>query len=748
MTTHDQRQEMATGRRSAASRLADTLRDIPPSVWFVLVLSLLITAGAYSMSRHHVEQRARDLFLAHSRDVRTAIAKRMLDYELLLRGGAGLFSASDNVSRVEWREYVESLRIDVHVPGMQGVGFAMVVRPEDREVHIAEVRAQGFPGYTIWPASTHEIYTPVVFVEPFAGRNDRALGYDMSTDDARREAMERARDSGAAATTARVFLLQDQDKVGIQFYLPVYRKGAPHGSLEQRRAAVIGYVFSPFLMTDLMRGTFGDAQPDVQFRIYDRADGGGRSVLYDSTQPGTSPAPVRDREFDPQHTEAVAFGGRVWTIEFVPRVLALSAADEAQPLYIAASGIVIDLLLFLTLVSRATSQRQAEALARSMTEDLRLAASETQAIVNSVLDGIVSVDGDGCIITFNPAAELMFGYSAKEVVGREFVMLLDHPPEGGTPLRGLLTFAGRGSAQAGRRCEAVGMHKGGPPFPIELSASRIAAAGKTLYVVTIRDISEAKRMERMQDEFVSVVSHELRTPLTSLVGALDMINSGALRTRPDKAASLIDTATVSARRLGRLVGDIIDVERLRLGRMQLQMEPTDMVEICSQAMTECQPDSDRFGIQFRLEATGSAHTRADKLRMGQVMTSLLSNAAKFSSPHEAVVVAVACRAGKVRVSVSDRGPGIPPHLQEHIFESFFQVDRSDRRSNTGAGLGLSIAKAIVEQHGGRIGVESTPGAGATFFFELNEACAEIAPAPPSAPTTVMDVSGNPSSAAA
>jgi len=748
MSDHDQRGGTTGSPPGASSRFLAALADVPATAWVVLACALAITAVAYALSRSQLEQRTKDHFLAHSRDVRNAIGKRMLDYELVLRGAAGLFSASDDVNRAEWREYVETLRADTHVPGMQGVGFAVVVRPEDREVHIAEVRAQGFPNYTIWPAGTRASYTAIIFIEPFAGRNDRALGYDMATDDARREAMERARDTGVAAATGRVFLLQDKDRVGIQFYVPVYRKGMPHDTIEQRRAAQFGYVFSPFLMTDLILGTFSALPTDVHFRIYDAVAGQGPHLLYDSRQPGTSPAPDIDSAFRSAHSDTVAFGGRAWAIDFEPRGRSLSSVEEAQPVLIASSGLIIDLLLFATLASRASHRKRAEALARSMTEELRVAASQTQAIVNSVLDGIVSVDGEGSVLTFNPAAEHMFGYAAQEVVGMSFAKLLAEPPEGSAPLMGPLAFAGRGSAQAGRRCEAVGMHKRGTPFPVELSGNRITTIGRTVYVVTFRDISDAKRIERMQDAFVSVVSHELRTPLTSLIGALELINSGVLDAFPNKAAAMLAMATTNAERLSRLVGDIIDVERLRLGRMALQIESIDLVEVCSQGLVEGQPDGDRSGIQLRLEAPGSARVLGDKCRMAQVMTNLLSNALKFSSPGEAVVVAVTRKAGHVRVSVTDRGPGIAQHLQERIFERFFQADRSDQRSNTGAGLGLSIAKAIVEQHGGHIGVESAPGAGATFFFELNEVGEEALPAPPHDQPAVADEGGKISSAAA
>ncbi len=727
MSEHDQRSDNEGEVPGPPSRLA-ALRDVPASAWIVLVCALALTAGAYGLSRSQLQQRNLDHFHAHSRDVRTAIAKRMLDYELVLRGAAGLFSASDDVNRAEWRNYVEMLRTDTYLPGMQGLGFAAVVRPDDREVHIAEVRAQGFPDYTIWPAGERPVYTAITMVEPFVGRNDRALGYDMMTDDARREAMEKARDTGVAAATGRVFLLQDRGKVGIQFYMPVYRKAAPLRTVEERRAAHYGYVFSPFLMTDLILATFGGLPKDVRVRIFDAAAVERRNLLFDSGQAGAT-EPSADRTFRALYVEAVAVGGRAWTLEFAPSGSSLSSVEEAQPVLIASSGLVIDLLLFATLVSRAGQRRRAEARAHAMTGELRVAASQTQAIVNSVLDGIVSVDGEGRVLTFNPAAEHMFGYTASQIVGENFSKLLAEAPEGSLPLTGPLALAGRGSAQAGRRCEAVGRQSRGTTFPVELSANRISAVDRTVYVVTIRDISEAKRIGRMQDVFVSVVSHELRTPLTSLIGALELIGSGALGSFPERAQTLLDRARTNAGRLNRLVEDIIDVERLRLGRMALKVEPIDLVQVCSEGLLECQLGGDRAGIQLRLEASGSAYVLGDKCRMAQVVTNLLSNAVKFSKPNEPVVVAVTRPAGRVRVSVADRGPGIARHLQDRIFESFFQADRSDQRSNTGTGLGLSISKAIVEQHGGRIGVDSTPGAGATFYFELDEAAEGMLPAP-------------------
>jgi PAS domain S-box-containing protein len=348
--------------------------------------------------------------------------------------------------------------------------------------------------------------------------------------------------------------------------------------------------------------------------------------------------------------------------------------------------------------------------------------SQLRLLLNGVTDyALGMLDPHGIITSWNTGAQRIYGYAPDEIVGRHFSLLFTEKDRADQVPREVLreaVAAGRSEAKLSRvRKDAVQFLGDVTIDPIYDEDGLLVGFAKVT-----RDITEQERLAWLQNEFVSVVTHELRTPVTSLLGAIELARSPTFAKNPDKADALIDIALSNAKRLRSLVSDILDSERMRLGSIVVDLQPTDLGEICRHAIADNQPYSRSYRVKIRLEnLAGACWVLADKVRMEQLLANLLSNAAKFSKPGGEVLLRIERVEGaNVRVSVADRGLGIPKHLQERVFERFFQVDASDKRSNSGTGLGLSIAKAIVEKHNGRIGVTSETGKGATFYFELPE----------------------------
>jgi len=259
-----------------------------------------------------------------------------------------------------------------------------------------------------------------------------------------------------------------------------------------------------------------------------------------------------------------------------------------------------------------------------------------------------------------------------------------------------------------------------------------------------RDITDARKLGRMKNEFVSTVSHELRSPLTSIKGALDLIRGGALGPAPQEMEPMIDVAYKNAERLFRLINDLLDIEKIEAGSMAFDMKPLEVTALIEQAVEENRGIGEQYGITFEIEtgeieadpadtgqtetdrigATGSATDTArptvigDPDRLIQVLTNLLSNAAKFSDAGAPIRVGVARKNGSVTISAANRGRPIPEEFAERVFDKFGQVDSSDSKSIGGTGLGPSIAKAIVEKHHGRIGFDSSNDGTTTFRVTL------------------------------
>ncbi len=288
----------------------------PP--WAVLGIGLLATAFASFAVKQRLEQDAVRQFAFACDQVTLKIQERLGSYALILRGAAALFAASKEVSRDEWRNYVETLRAGGSVPGVQGIGFAQIIQPSELAAHTARIRAEGFPDYAVRPAGKRAVYTSIIYLEPFRDRNLRAFGFDMFSEPVRRAAMEQARDTGEAALSGKVQLVQEtatQVQAGTLMYVPVYRSGAPVDTVERRRAALIGWAYSPYRMNDLMTGILNDwanrEGKTVDLNIFDGPQITAGALLF-SSDPEYAPN-VRSLFYQQR---PIAFTGHMWQLAF------------------------------------------------------------------------------------------------------------------------------------------------------------------------------------------------------------------------------------------------------------------------------------------------------------------------------------------------------------------------------------------------------------------------------------------------
>jgi len=273
----------------------------------------------------------------------------------------------------------------------------------------------------------------------------------------------------------------------------------------------------------------------------------------------------------------------------------------------------------------------------------------------------------------------------------------------------------------GQRVERMLVARDGREIPVEMTLGLAGTGDGLFFSAFAHDISARKEVERMKDEFVSTVSHELRTPLTAISASLALLADGMAGELPADARGLVDVANASSERLVRLVGEVLDVQKMDAGRMGFDCAVQPLLPLAEDAVAAMQTFAAQNGIALScVVAPGAEGARVDvdRDRLAQVLTNLLSNAIKFSEPGSTVRTHVEARGEAARLAVADEGAGIPEAFRERVFQRFAQADGADSRRQGGTGLGLSICKTIVEELGGSIWFDSAEGIGTTFYVEL------------------------------
>ena len=336
----------------------------------------------------------------------------------------------------------------------------------------------------------------------------------------------------------------------------------------------------------------------------------------------------------------------------------------------------------------------------------------TQFSVEHAADGVFWMDSQGRIVYVNEAACKSLGRSREEVLS---LSIPDIDPL--VPGENWGTVWAQIKARGAMTFESQHQTKLGKIFPVEVTANYLEFDGKEYSFAFARDITERREVERTKGELISVVSHELRTPLTSIRGALGLLAGGLLRSQPEKGERMLEIAVSNTDRLVRLINDILDLERMESGKMNMEKLTCNAAQLMTQAVDSVRDLAEKAGVSLSV-STEAVRLWVDPDRIIQAFINLLSNAIKFSPQGRMIWFSAAVQADAIRFEVKDNGRGIPLEKQESIFERFQQVDASDRRDKGGTGLGLPITRSIAQQHGGRVWVQSTEGQGSTFFLNL------------------------------
>jgi len=402
----------------------------------LLAAGLLVTLLVVQYEKSVVENEAKRGFVLNCMEIQARIQNRLAAQAQILRGGAAFFAHDNGITRQEWREFAERQKLDQNFPGIQGIGFMVLVPPGELSEHVRKIRAEGFPDYRVKPDGEREVYAPVIYLEPFSGLNLRAFGYDTFSEPVRREAMERARDNDEAALSGKVLLLQETGtdiQAGVLMYVPAYRPGLPHGTVAERRAALLGWAYIACRMNDCMEGILGREDFREKWRIhlkvFDGATSSPEALLYNSD---TS----TDEKSETGLTRQIPIdaAGHEWLLSFSQSGGTGVQANYGKVWLCLGSGTMISLLLSGLFFSLQNTRFNARRQAEKLTADLRqrkAALKESEANFRSffetVTDMIIVGTTDGRTLFTNSAVTQTLGYTPEELARMPLLDL--HPAD-------------------------------------------------------------------------------------------------------------------------------------------------------------------------------------------------------------------------------------------------------------------------------------------------------------------------------
>ncbi|NLF95813.1 MAG: PAS domain S-box protein [Candidatus Riflebacteria bacterium] len=461
-----------------------------------VTLAILIVISLISWQ--HFEEQARtrqkQQFDEHVTTMLRKIQERMSRYEMIMRGGAGLFIASAQVTREEWQEYVSYRQIQEFFPGILSMGIARLVRNADLAKHQQEIRVTGIPGYAVHPPGERAEYCPLIYLEPLDDGSRPAFGYDLLSEPVRRAALDRARVQATCAMSEKITLKHSFGKyngAGFLLCLPVYNSGKTSETDEQRSSALWGYVVSAFYVEDFIRGIIGENSHKIEFKIFDGSELDPDKLMYTSHVYSED---CNDSMF--VVSKVLELYGRNWTLFFHTTPDFEAQVADKMPGTLFAGLLVISLLIFLFLKMLEGTGERALAFARDLTGELENEKAWLNAVINTAIDAIIAMDTDGKVLIWNSSAVQLFGYSAEEALGKEFIRLI-------IPLRfydeavsGLKSLQQEDVSQKhGMTREFIAMRKDGQEFPVEVSISAQRPLDNIGIVTVIRDITERKNVQ-------------------------------------------------------------------------------------------------------------------------------------------------------------------------------------------------------------------------------------------------------------
>jgi PAS domain S-box-containing protein len=702
--------------------------------YLALILLLLLSVLAWQYYKDATLDREEQRYNKKVDHLKTRIFEQINQNEVVLKGVAGVFAATDEVGQEEWSAYFEYQQIVTEHPGIRDAAFAKVVQPSELAEHLEKLRAEGHLEYRVWPEGERELYTPAVFVAPFTENYRAGLGFDLYSELVRRATMERARDSGAAAISGKMTIMTEtglDPPMGFVMVLPVYEKGAQLASPEERRAAIIGYVSSFFRIEELMAAIFSNPVQEIGLRLYDGTELSQESLLYDSH---FQPEADHDRHPLFTSTETIDLYGHQWTMVFISMSAFEAVADRNSHWAILGAGLLISLLIFFYL----KNMQQMSAVLRKSEEALQANYALLRIAGETAKFGGWSVDLSSNIVIWSDQVAEIHGlpadYSPPLSEAIDF-----YAPEWREKIAEVFTMCTEKGISYDEELQII-TPKGQRVWVRAIGEAVRDESGKIIKAQgSFQDISEHKQDEaeirKLNEEleqrvkertyeleesnkeltaFAYAVSHDFRAPLRALNAFSANLTEMYGDRLDEKGLHYLDRIRKASLYMSELVDDLLQLSRII--RTDLKRQSIDISELARDIINNIKTTKPERQIKVKITPGLTAVGDFNLLKLA--LENLIDNAYKFSALESRPVIEVGSTSteGEIAFFVRDNGVGFDMAYAAKLYGTFQRLHGADEFPGTG--IGLATVQRIINRHGGRIWAESEVGKGATFYFTL------------------------------
>ena len=714
---------------------------------FAACFGVIVSLSIFDYARRSANERIAAEFASQAETRARDLQEVLSRYEGTVEGFAAAFPYQQ-LDADRFRAYAKSvfLASSMLQSGFQALVWAPRVTDSERPAFEATARIGTHPDFAIRElmpdgslavAPTKPEYYPMRYVEP--ERPGSPIGLDLPTDKLRAAALRHAITTGEMTATPPLRVSSGAD--ASLLYVPVFPTSMhePRSGNMPTPVGVLAFRLSLSAMIDAILGAFGPVQQGLDLYVIDDAAPAGARLIYDhaeqagTTATGSGGSDEAKALVEPYWGSSFRFAGRDWTVLVRPTSQLFAAKLAHAGWFELGSGLLLTAMLALYLATNRiradrlslladTLQREV-AVRRATEEDLQLA----QLAMDRSSEAICLVDRAGHYLSVNDATCRQLGYTKEELLDMSvFDVATQVNPENWAER--WRSYAELGSLTF----EGDRVTKDGGTVPVDITVSHIKANDKEYLFIVARDASTRRNIERelrsardqaetanqAKSQFLANMSHELRTPLNAIIGFSEVISSALFGPLDARYRDYAQDIHGSGHHLLRIINDLLDLSKVEAGRLELHDTPVPVAALFETCRRMVIDRAQSAGVALEFEPT-EVEISGDELRLEQVLLNLVSNAIKFTPPEGSVTVGASLSpAGEIIIAVADTGIGMDPEEIPRALQPFGQVDNSLARTHGGTGLGLPLAKRLVELHGGTMAIDSARGKGTTVAFVL------------------------------